>query len=312
MEMPLYQNPLPQDNLEIQEETNVNDNQLDNTIQVPIALSQSSLPFGDILNKKTPHYIRIFFRKINGFHRADSWTELPKFVMQLHKAEINIVGLAETKVRWDVRTQLKATQVFEKTYKECIISTASNSEKCKTLHQPGGTLTAVTGKFYGRVIRHIKDIIPMRRWSGIRIATNYSHSINIVTTYQSIKAEGIHTLYRQQLHYLQNKGIHALNPRKILLQDLSNEISKRNEAGDLIIVLTDANDNLFSSDSLLPSFLSKTELVSLVPNPQYHPATHVRGSKCIDFMFGSLQLVEHIKNSGITSFFEEPCGVSDH
>jgi hypothetical protein len=65
--------------------------------------------------------------------------------------------------------------------------------------------------------------------------------------------------------------------------------------------MMDANDSLFKKDPLLPMFLSKTALISMVPNLD-HPATHLRESKCIDFIFGSINLVQHIKYAGITAF----------
>jgi hypothetical protein len=74
-------------------------------------------------------------------------------------------------------------------------------------YQLGGTLTAVTGKCTGRVIKHIHDDSNMGRWSGITLNTNFNHHIHIVTVYQSTRASGPHTAYQQQRHKLLLKGI---------------------------------------------------------------------------------------------------------
>jgi hypothetical protein len=45
---------------------------------------------------------------------------------------------------------------------------------------------------------------------------------------------------------------------------------------------------------------------------KHHPATHIRGTKCIDFVFGSINLIHHVRKSGIVPFFAEPYGLSNH
>jgi hypothetical protein len=52
-------------------------------------------------------------------------------------------------------------------------------------------------------------------------------------------------------------------------------------------VLIDANDNLFDKSSQLPGFLANTNMTTLIKNPLHHPATHMRGTKCIDYILGS-------------------------
>jgi hypothetical protein len=263
---------------------------------------KDNYPFGDILQKKEKNTIRLFFRNINGIFKANSWTPLHTSCQQLITAEVDIVGFAETNIKWDIRRHNQTSQAFKRVYKQCTISTASGSKTCVLAYQPGGTVTVATGKYTGRITKNIKDTNSMGRWTGLRFATNYDHFINVVTVYQSVKADGIHTSYRQQMHALHIQVSQSTNPRKSLLTDLANEIIQWNANGDTTIIMMDANDSLFNKDSLLPTFLSKTALISMVPNPEDHPATHLRGSKCIDFIFGSINLVQHIKYAGITAF----------
>jgi hypothetical protein len=63
---------------------------------------------------------------------------------------------------------------------------------------------------------------------------------------------------------------------------------------------------------LLPNFLSQTDLTSLIPNSFDHPPTHARGSRCIDYIFGSTSLVPYVTASGITAFYDRPYIHSDH
>jgi hypothetical protein len=53
-------------------------------------------------------------------------------------------------------------------------------------------------------------------------------------------------------------------------------------------------------------------MVSLIQNPLYHPDTHARGSKCIDYIFGSTTLLQHVSAAGINSFYDLLFRNSDH
>jgi hypothetical protein len=77
-------------------------------------------------------------------------------------------------------------------------------------------------------------------------------------------------------------------------------------------VLIDANDNLFDKSSQLPGFLANTNMTTLIKNPLHHPATHMRGTKCIDYILGSESLLPGIQQSGITPFLSVTCKNSDH
>jgi hypothetical protein len=76
--------------------------------------------------------------------------------------------------------------------------------------------------------------------------------------------------------------------------------------------MIDANDGLQKKQSLLPTFLHNTNLIPLIINTEMYPPTYVRGSHCIDFIFGSPHLAQHVESSGMTSFFDQPWPNSDH
>jgi hypothetical protein len=63
---------------------------------------------------------------------------------------------------------------------------------------------------------------------------------------------------------------------------------------------------------MTPKFLSNTNMTPLVINPYKYPASYIRGLKCIEFIFGSTNLLQHVKISGYTPFLETPCEDSDH
>jgi hypothetical protein len=150
------------------------------------------------------------------------------------------------------------------------------------------------------------------RWSGFTLSTNFTSEIHILTVYQSVVSDGLHSAYKQQQHQLQQLGKKNPDPRKILLEDLQHLVEEWNKKGDQTIILIDANDNIYAKGSLLPEFLSKPNMTSLIHNPWNHPATHTRGSKCIDYIFGSSSLLPYITAAGINSFYDNPYPNTDH
>jgi hypothetical protein len=292
---------------------NINQNpDIITTIQQTINSPKYNLPFGDLLHSKDNSDIRLFFCNVNGICTANTWNDLHSSCKIIKSSSIDIIGLAETNIKWDTRWRNQTFQIFKKHLQHVNISTSSSSEQSYSAYQPGGTLTAVTGNCTGRFLNYITDDTNMGRWSGITMTTNFNHQLHILTVYQSTRSSGPHTAYQQQRHKLSLMGIENPNPRKILLDNLATQIIKWNNNGDHSIIMIDANDNPYLNDSLLPKFLSNTQLISLVPNPQEHPATHIQGSKCIDFIYGSAPLIENVTRVGITSFFEEPFGNSVH
>jgi hypothetical protein len=76
--------------------------------------------------------------------------------------------------------------------------------------------------------------------------------------------------------------------------------------------MIDANEALFSKNSKISNFLAQTQLTPLIQHPQHYPPTHIQGTKCIDFIFGSISIQQHVIQSGITPFFESPWIHTDH
>jgi hypothetical protein len=283
------------------------------TIQQVITPPKNNFPFGDIITStKDLKTVRILHKNVNGIQKAKSWNELSNFSTQLSSLQIDICGLTETNLQWNNIRNQQARNILNKNSTLTALQTSSNREECCTSYQPGGTLTAVRNKLVGRIATTIHDNTQLGRWSGFKFNTNFGHHLNIITVYQPTKSQGIHTTYQQHVHYFRNKGIPNPDPRKLLLSDLAALISKFNENKEETILLIDANESLISNTSLLNNFLSTTNLVSLIKNPHHHPATHIRGSQCIDFIFGSKRLIDHVHASGISAFFEAPWPNTDH
>jgi hypothetical protein len=256
--------------------------------------------------------IRIFFQNVNSIYKFKSWETLKDTGKALNNLHIDIIGFAETNLKWTFRTINQARCILQQSCSLIQLTTSSSNEPTRTPFQPGGTMTIAKDKYTGRIIGTIKDESNMGRWSGYKFSTTLQHNLNILTVYQSVPSEGLHSTYKQQQSKLRDMGHSNPNPRTQLLQDLKEEILKWNSQGDKTIILIDANDNLYNKNSLLPTFLSQTNLTSLIPNPFNNPPTHSRGSKCIDYIFGSTSILQHVTSSGINAFYDLPYIHSDH
>jgi hypothetical protein len=283
------------------------------SIQSTLTPKKNNIPFGDLITSpKHPNSIRIAFQNVNGIQKAKSWNELKSFSHKLSTLNVDIFGAAETNLKWTFARNQQVKAILQKTHNMCSISTSSNKEESLTAYQPGGTLTAIFHKYVGRITKTIQDPTSLGRWSGFKLHTHFGHQLNILTVYQSTKSDGLHTSYQQQSHYFRTQGIQNPDPRKLLLRDLEHLIGEFNNLKEETILLIDANDGIHQRNSLLPTFLSNTNLVSLIPNTNHHPPTHARGSHCIDFIFGSHRLLDHIHASGISALYDEPWPNTDH
>jgi hypothetical protein len=152
----------------------------------------------------------------------------------------------------------------------------------------------------------------MGRWSGYQLKRNTNSNLNIITAYRPIITQGIHTSYQQQRSILLNKGVNNPDPRQQILDDLATLITEFNNNFDTTILMIDANEGLFTNHSKLTTFLAQTNLTSLIQHTQHHPATHCRGTQCIDYIFGTNTIIEHVVQSGMTPFYDSPWPFSDH
>jgi hypothetical protein len=211
-------------------------------------------------------------------------------------------------VKWEQR-KLKTTRtICQKYYKSSTIAASShNNEPCISYYQQGGTLTIVNDHLTRFIKKQITNPSSLGRWSGFTLSTTFSHNVHVITVYQPTKSPGVSRSYQQQIHFHKTKGITNPNPRAIFLQDLTKLIKTFNTNGDKTTVLKDANDNLFNKSSSLPSFPSDKAMTTLIKNPLYHPATHMRGTKFIYYIFGTESLLPGVVQSGICPFLSPTC-----
>ena len=154
----------------------------------------------------------------------------------------------------------------------------------------------------------------MGRWSGYTICGKQK-KLTILTAYQVCKASnpGSNTAAEQQKTQLllREKGKprkkSELDPRKAFIDDLDNLLKELHEDNHEIIIMMDANECIYEKASKLRNIMSKHGLTDVHrdQHPELDPEdwkTYNRGSKKIDYIFGSPGVLEWTHRSGIEEF----------
>jgi hypothetical protein len=101
------------------------------------------------------------------------------------------------------------------------------------------------------------------------------------------------------------KGIKNPDPIKLFYKDLSTEIKKWTHDGCKIILMLDANEPLREQPGGLGHLVGENSLVDLsekILHDKTNVSTYARGTKKIDFIFGTKQVEKFCIESGIVPF----------
>jgi exonuclease III len=251
----------------------------------------------------------IWFHNINGIKDEKNWAQI---ILTMKENNIDIFGFAEINKSMDnfALNWWKST-IRKQFYLSRMIHSESTT-KTDSEYKPGGTLTTITGKWQARVSEMGRDNKGLGRWSYIKISSKKSNLI-IITAYRPCKSYGPLTAWMQQWSLLREKGIKHPDPIKIFYEDLSTEISKWTQEGAEVILMLDANEPLGERPGGLGNLVGRHSLVDLsqkVIQDEEKVSTYARGSKKIDFIFGTQRVAKHCTDSGIVPYgFGYP---SDH
>ena len=262
-------------------------------------------------NEKSSSTLRCFCINHNGITHHNDYLEWEMSLAYLLDMQVDIFGITEPNLDFHNRIVkdefIQRGQFFDK-YMKLTVS-ASLQTVGKSPFKMGGTVTGVNGCWSGRVERSGSEKIG--RWTYTSMRTKKGKLINIITFYLPRKptaTQGQSTIYSQMELDLLQKKKKLLNPRKELLKDLKKFLRQEHELGNKNIIMGDVNDNVGDTNSEIRTFLKDVDM-----EPTYlvrHgdgatlPATHDRGSTCIDLIATSIGLPEGtIKRIGFAPFY---------
>jgi hypothetical protein len=266
--------------------------------------------WGDYLGPKNPEHFRCYLQNPNCISPRDDFVDFRYLCQALFSHDVDLFGLPESGLDWKQHEpRNKCRQILDDFWQHARLITSTSDIPCESFTQYGGTCTGVTGKWSGRILDQGMDSHGLGRWSYVRIHGKNGREVLIATVYQACKAHydsiGPNTAYAQQWHLLRQSGDTKPNPRKRFITDLDAFLAPHHAAGTEILLMGDFNETLGDSLQGLDSIINKYNLLDLLP---YHHGmdgeveTYSRGTKRLDYAFGTQELAESIVRIGITPY----------
>ena len=269
---------------------------------------------GDPIECEKGEDVRIYFQNVNGISAGGNLLKAEEIIMAWKAIDVDLFGWAEANVNFahpDDPTSIIKSKLH-KQHKNYSITASSSGIESKNIYQPGGVVTVATGNLTGRIKKKYAD--EMGRWSGYTICGK-AKNLTVLTAYQVCKATnpGTNTAAEQQKTKLLMRDMNKprkkseLDPRKAFIEDFNNLLKNIREEKHEIIVMMDANECIYERASKLRNLMSKYELTDV---HRYHHETndsadwntYSRGSKKIDYIFGTPGVIEWTKKCGMEEF----------
>jgi hypothetical protein len=140
------------------------------------------------------------------------------------------------------------------------------------------------------------------RWSYIQI-TSKKFTLVIMTAYRPVVSQGPSTVWMQQWAMLHKNGQRNPDPIQSFYDDLEQLRDWRSNGKEIIMI--DANESIREKQNQLQDIFQKTEMTELIryKHPSLdEPNTHIRGSRRIDFIFGTNKVIRNCHRAGIMPF----------
>jgi hypothetical protein len=238
---------------------------------------------GDELVEKEEGILRLALQNPNGIRLRDNVDVMPE-VAAMERLQIDIAAFPESKLASYSRT----TEVLQRQLKVRVGSSyvrnaaAPRRKTRNTDYQPGGVLTAITGRVTGRILKSGVD--PWGRFTWTTLRGHREEGILFIAAYRVCQKKGTkagaNTAFMQQIEEMideelkeseeyakANKPLpksvrRLLDPRDRILQDLKQIIEEHRNKGFRPILFMDANEDWTNprTGGALKTFLQETQL----------------------------------------------------
>jgi hypothetical protein len=177
---------------------------------------------------------------------------------------------------------------------------------------PGGTLHITINKWKSYITEKITDVSNMARWSGATYRLSPVKKLHMISAYRPCKAsideKNSLATYTQQYYKLLEDGIQNPDPREQFIEDLLKQIKLRNRTtDDYLIIGLDANEAINNENNGINRLIKEGQLINMYQaihgeTPDF--PTHINGSKCIDFILCTYNVLPFITKCGYVRFHE--------
>ena len=251
------------------------------------------------LDVKPDDAIRFFSGNVNGlsFWLSRNYkAERLKYVFEQHG--IDTMGLQEVCINWKA---FKASQTLASLLRsghESMRSTASHNKRDEEIKnigrkQRGGTAVIMKERLAAFVVDSGVDHTDLGRWSWYLLEGSPGHRTRVISAYAPCgnAACDTSTVYQQHMRYIWEKGLKT-NPKKMFADDLLAVIRRWRKAGDRVILMMDANENVLDGNMCKQFKEDDIRMVEAVHSqePGHGPKTFFRGQQSIDGIWVSTDL----------------------
>jgi exonuclease III len=262
---------------------------------------------------KQKDIFRLYSQNINGLKLDDKGGDLSTISEFINTYQCDVIGFSKLNLdvsKYKVKKIVADTLHLSFDAHHCSMSTSEIP--FEGIYKPGGTLTAVFNHVVTRFQSKFSD--SMGRWSSISLTGKNCRIIHFVTVYQVVNKPtmGPFTSYQQQVSSL-HLADRIITPRKAFCSDLTAYLRTLKSPNYSIVLMGDMNEVVGLELGGLSQLIGEFGLVDVISH--HHSinnevATYSRGTKRLDYVFCTANLVPAVVSCGIAPFNEHIC--SDH
>jgi hypothetical protein len=269
--------------------------------------------WGDTIDAKEENTTRIYFQNINSLSLSTKNDKLKSVMKCCNEQNCDILGLAETNANWKRRNLRQQTRLAARQWNKHSSIAFSNNKTVADDYLPGGTMQMATGQWSCRIEKELSDENNKGRWSGHKYRLQEDKSIFVLTAYRCCKQTAIETTTpltasNQQIIISREMGIDNPIPRRDFYTDLEVHFKNWNILStDYVLLMLDANEQIGDDAQGLTKTMERLNLIDVFE--RHHktsckvPTFH-RGTKRIDYMLCSNNLLQHVDSAGYLPFYQ--------
>jgi len=266
---------------------------------------------GDILQEDKPdNIVRIYYQNLNGLKwdkQGGTWPMICQAMAGIHADIACFSEINQDTKKFEIYDTMQ--KIASKQFDQVRLITATTKRQVKRNYKPGGTAMMTMMETTTYVKDTTKD--RMGRWVSTRYTSGTGTSLTVIGAYQVCQHQrtGKMTAATQQINILTEENVQQglftrLNPREAFIRDITAFIQQRQQEGDLILVGGDFNEEM-EDESGMSAIAERCRLVDIFGmkfETTKFPTTYKRGSKRLDYILASPEVVETIVSSGYDPF----------
>jgi hypothetical protein len=275
---------------------------------------------GDIFTKeKAMDTIRYIYQNINGLQIKRGLDKWMATVLRMIELQCDIVSINETCVNTRLtKIKRQLLQILRTVSKNSSLNCSSVPIVLDDALLPGGIAVVNIGEMNSKIEKVLVDPDNMGRWIGTTYRVSEKNRLHILTGYRvcanTIKANTSMSTYSQQYTMMLNRGIKKPDPRKQFLIDIVKFIKNLElTENDYLLITLDANNSNDNDHETINNLVRELNIVDMYMERhgchEQFP-THENGSKRIDYILCSRNLMQFVQRVGYIKFNE--CFDSDH